>query len=529
MKEKSKILLMLLIISLLMTSCGDNKKGNETGTNNNDNESTTETLIIRAGGDPMSFNPDTLPDDNAYPIVQNIFNRLVKLDASKKIIPDLATDWDVSEDGKSITFNLREDAKWHDGETVTSKDVKYTFDTIKENPTYYFSTRMNVVDSIETPDEKTVVFNLNEPDVSLIADLGWYATFILPEHIFNNGEAWEDNVASKNPIGSGPYKLLEFNQGESTVLVKNDEYHEGAPKINQLVFTIIPDEATAVQALINGEIDVFENVPASNVDELLANESITMNLNRYPSPMRIIFNLDHEILSDVNVRKAFATAINREEISEKIFSGVQKPEYNFYPSLIEWASNSENTAPKFNIEEARKILVDAGYTEDSEGFYVRGLTIDVFEGNGYPDAAKLMSATLAEAGIELKVQVHEFNAWNEKVSVQKDFIIELQGGFMGPDPDALRKRLGKGAGSNYGNYDNPKFDEVLLKAVAVGEESERAPLYKEAQAILAEDLPYLPIVEFAGYDANNARFVNLPIEGEGKWGWSEYTFTELKK
>lgn len=198
-----------------------------------------------------------------------------------------------------------------------------------------------------------------------------------------------------------------------------------------------------------------------------------------------------------------------------------------YPSLIEWASNSEDTSPKFNIEEAIRILEDAGYKKDADGFYIRGLTIDVFEDGGYPDAAKLMAATLEKAGIELIVQVHEFNAWNEKVSVQKDFILELQGGFMGPDPAGLQKRFGTGVGSNYGEYSNKEFDDLLAQAAATGDQEERAELYKKAQAILAEDLPYIPIVTFAAYDANNANFINLPIDGAGKWGWQEFTFTDI--
>src|SRR6056297_3141312 len=109
-------------------------------------QSGDKTLIVRAMGDPMSFNPDTLADDFAYAIVQNIYNRIVKLDASKQVIPDLATDWDVSEDGKAITFHIRDDANWTDGEPVTSEDVKYTFETIKENDAYYFSSRLNIVD-----------------------------------------------------------------------------------------------------------------------------------------------------------------------------------------------------------------------------------------------------------------------------------------------------------------------------------------------------------------------------------------------
>ena len=303
----------------------------------------------------------------------------------------------------------------------------------------------------------------------------------------------------------------------------------GAPKLDNVIFTMIPDNATAVQALVNGEIDVLENVPAANNRELLANPQLRLVFNEYPSPMRIIFNMRNEKVKDVHLRKAIASAINKKEISDKIFDGVQKPEYAMYPEFIKWVSNTENASPQFNIDVARKILQDAGYKADKDGFFVRGLQIEVFEGGGYPDAAKLMQATLAKAGIELKVNVSEFNAWADKVGTNKDFIMELQGGFMGPDPAALYSRYGTGESNNWSGYSNIKFDELCKKGLTVGNKEERAAIYKEAQKILAEDLPFIPIVGFASYDANSVNFKNLPIDGTGKWGWQEYTFTEKVK
>lgn len=485
-------------------------------------------LVVRASGDPMSFNPSTLADDFAYAIVQNIYNRLVKLDAAKEVIPDLAHSWEVSEDGRAITFHLRDDAFWHDGEPVTSADVKYTFDTIRANPSYYFSSRMQLVESVEAPDDYSVVFHTEEPDASLIADLGWYATFIIPKHLFDVGIPWEDNPVSMDPIGSGPFKFHSFRQGVGTTLVPNPDYHEGAPKLDRLIFSIVPDDATAVQALINGEIDVLEGVPATDVPILQADPNIRLVLNEYPSPMRIIFNHDHPLSGDPVVRRAIAYAIDRDEISTKIFNGIQPPEYSMYPSLIGWAANTVDTAPHFDIEAAVQLLEDAGHTRDADGFFIRGLTIDVFEGWGYPDAAMLISATLRQAGIELRVQVHEFNAWFQKVGLDRDFILQMQGGFMGPDPNALYNRYATGVGGNYGNYSNLEFDELLRQARSTGDQEERARLYKEAQAILAAELPFLPLVAYAAYDANRTEFVNLPIDGAGRWGWQEYTFTDVR-
>lgn len=527
MKKKLAVCIAaILSLSLLAGGCGGKKDSSQAGGSESKEGGT---FIIRASGDPMSFNPVINADDNGYPIFQNMFLRLCALDSSKQnLVPEAAKEWSYNDDATVLTFKLREDVKWTDGEALNSEDVKYTFDTIKENPSYYFSSNMQNVASIEAPDDYTVIFNLAEPDASFVKLLGWYATFIIPEHVYNNGEDWAENPANSKPVTSGPFKLEEYKQGESVTLVRNDDFSEPA-KLDKLIFSIIPDEATALQAIKNGEIDFYENFPAASVQELEADENLRVVINEYPSPIRMVFNTTADKVSDPAVRKAIATAVDREEISEKVFNGVQKPEYNMYPSLIEWASNSEDTAPKFDVKEAAKILEDAGYTKDADGFYVSGLTIDVFEGAGYPDTAKLIKATLAEAGIGVEVQVHEYNAWNQKVGDERDFVIELQGGFMGPDPAALATRIQTGMTFNWGSYSNAQVDELLKKGASTSDENERAGYYKEAQKILSEELPYFNIVSFAGPEVNSTRFVNLPYDGQGKWGWADYSHVEFAK
>ncbi|MDO4311920.1 MAG: ABC transporter substrate-binding protein [Eubacteriales bacterium] len=486
------------------------------------------TLIVRAIGDPMSFNPDLNADDYYYPAAQNMFHRLTKMDADKNIIPDLATDWEWSDDSLTLTFHLQDGVKWSDGEDVTSEDVKYTFETIKNVETSCpFNSNMSVVDSIDAPDDQTVVFHLNTPNVSLVSNLGWYGTFILPEHVFNNGQSWAENEATtKAPVTSGNFKFDEYKAGESLKLVKS-EYAKTEPALDAVVFSIIPDETTAVQALVNGEIDVYEAVPTASQAQLLADDSIDMYINEYPSPMRIVFNTKNEILSDAAVRKAIALSVNRDEISEKIFDGLWAPEYSMYPSLIEWAANTEDTAPEYDLEEASKVLEEAGYTKDADGYYVRGLKLLAFEGSGFPDAAKLIASSAKEAGVEITVEVMEYNAWSDAVYTNREFDIEIQGGFIGPDPSALLPRVGEGGSDNVGEYANPDVDAALKQGGSIGDEAERAEYYKEAQKLLSEDLPYVPIVAYACYDASRANVKNLPIEGAGKWGWAEYTYTEF--
>jgi len=483
-------------------------------------------LVLRATGNPFSFTPNYKADDYGWPMHQNIYNRLCKLDSTKSIpIPDLAESWEYSDDVLTLTFYLKKNAKWHDGVPVTSADVKYTFDTIKENSTFYFSPQMVIVDSIDAPDDYTVVFNLNTPDSSFVGLLGWYATFVLPKHVYDIGVTWEDNPAGTNPIGSGPYKFESHKDSESVTLVKNPDYHDAEPIIDRIYYTIIADAATAYQAFINGEIDALAGIPTANVPDVQAINNIKLDFNDYPSPIRLIFNMNADPVSNLAVRQAIATAINRDEISQKAYFGYNKPEYNLYTSFVEWATNDVDTCPAFSTEGAAKILEDAGYTKDAQGYYLT-CTLDYFPTlSGGDDTAKLLQAQCRAAGINLEIISNEYQAWTLKMN-ERNFQIELQGGFMGPDPAALKNRLCTGMSSNYGDYENPVFDELIIKGASVSDTAERAVFYKEAQKVLAEDLPYLPLVGVSTPEGYWDNFVNMPIDGAGKWGWGEYTYTD---
>ena len=501
------------------TNQGDNQENNENTGN--------KTLIVRASGDPQGFNPDLTGDDNLYPIAQNIYNRLCKLDASKGTpIPDLAESWEFSDDGLTLTFHLREGVKWHDGEDFTADDVVYTFETIKANSSYHLSPNLQGVESFEKVDDYTVAMHLTEADVSLVGYIAWYGSFIMPEHIFNNGQTWEENEANTtSPVGTGPFIFDSYQAGVATTLVKNPNYWEGEPKLDRLIYQIIPDTTTAVQALINGEIDYLEAVPAAEVQTLEATDGITLMNNIYPSPYYIAFNFNEEAVQDVAVRKAVAMCIDRESISQKVYAGIMQPEYAFYPT-ISWASNQEDIAPAFDTAAAEQVLIDAGYTKNADGYYV-SLPIDCFESANCPDVAKLLQADCAKAGIELVINVMEYNAWNDKVAIQKNFVVEMQGGFQGPDPAALASRVGTNGSMNQSSYSNAEVDALFAEAIKTDDQAARTELYQQVQTILSEELPIVPIVQYAAYDAWGSNVTNTPNEGTGKWGWAEWTFADI--
>jgi peptide/nickel transport system substrate-binding protein len=186
-----------------------------------------------------------------------------------------------------------------------------------------------------------------------------------------------------------------------------------------------------------------------------------------------------------------------------------------------------DTAPLFDTAGARSLLEGAGYTLDADGYYVRGLTLDIFEGYGYPESGQIIQSNLKDAGIEVILNVMEYNAWDAKVITNHDFILEIQGGYQGPDPAALGSRVMTEGIMNQSSYSNPEVDALFAEGNRTGDLAARAAIYKHIQAILAVDLPIVPIVSYAAYDANRSNVINLPIDNAGLTGWAEYTLTEF--
>ncbi len=490
-----------------------------------------DTVILQAGGDPQGWCPDVTPDDNGYYAMQNIYHRLTKLDVTRSCIPDAAESWDVSDDGLTITFHLRQDLKWTDGEPLTSEDVVFTFQGIKDNAQCYLHTTMTNVDTFEAPDDYTVVFNLVKPDMSMISTIGWYAGFIMPKHIYDvEGVEWNDNensLLTNIPVTSGPFKVVGYTQGQSIELEANEEYFH-VPAIKHLIYSIITDDTTAVQALLNAEIDVLLNVPTPSVEQVKADPSLRIVERPDQTPTRMIFNTlrTERHLDDPAVRRAICMCVNRDDISAKAFGGINPPEVAFYPAQWGVWSNTEDVAPAYDPEGAKAVLEEAGYTPDENGNYITGFTIDTFSSTGNEECAKLIAAEMTAIGLPCEVVLSEMNAWSDKVGQQHDFDIEIQSGFLGPDAYALKLRWGTGVASNYGSYSNPEFDELCEEANATADDDKRAELYRQAQTILSQDLPYVNIVSALYNDAYAAGLINTGADGAGKWAGVEWTYAE---
>ncbi|MEM1610277.1 MAG: ABC transporter substrate-binding protein [Sulfolobales archaeon] len=469
------------------------------------------TLVVIHWGDPKSFNPDSQVDDALFAIASQIYNKLVDLDVNYNVIPELASSWEVSPNGSTFIFHLVKNVRWHDGYPFTSADVKYTLEAIKKYKGVMYSfLKMDKLVSVDTPDNYTVIVRYSEPFPAFLGFLAWYGTFILPEHIFNKTEYkdWMDPSipALTKPVGTGPFRFVEYVKGDHVTLEANPDYFKGRPCIDRVVFKIVPDATSALQSFLAGEGDWLTNPPPpSEIPRINSTPGLIVNMRPVPSRWYIAFNLLNPLLSDIRMRLAIAYAINTSEIVEKALNGYGYPARGMYTPVISWAFNPNASLPSYDPAKAEALLDELGFKKGSDGFryFPNGsrlvLRFTIFQGAQTEAIAAVIKEQLKRVGIDVKIEEYEIAAWENKVVKQRDYDLAMLDGFQGPDPDNMRSRFGPGAYLNMANYSNPEFGRLLDQAASEPDPAKRAQLYWKAQEIMAKDLPYLPIVDLVAF------------------------------
>lgn len=530
-----KKLTAIILALMLLTAC--NASNNEPAVNSGDKNLNSEpnspkkggTIVVGIPTDPQSFNPNAKSDDVLFDIGQNIFSRLIKLNNNQEIIPDLAESWNVSDDGTMITFNLRENVKWHDGEAFSAKDVKWTFDQII-NENGQIKSNLSSVESVDIIDDHTVAFKLTQNDSNLLPYLAWYGCLIMPAHIYE-GTDWLTNPANKSPIGTGPFKFVEYNSGVSVTLERFDDYFGQVPYLDKVIYSVIPDSNTAIQALYNKELDILGvNAPLSEMDSLSSNEELTVGMQQWPARYQIAFNVEEGIFSDLKLRQAVSYGVDKDEIVKKALKGAGLRCDNAMVSLYQWALNDVDKYPDRDVEKARKLIEEAGYTADAKGMYF-SVELDVWNEIPYTDIGVVVQNNLKEIGIDAKLNVTEMAAWTEKVWTGKNYDIAILGGFQGPDAGGLSLRFASDASMNIYNYSNEKLDQELEDGRVLSKMEDRAPHYKEAQKILTEDLPMIPLSEMMIVTPYYSYIKGHPLSEEAidYTGYKEYNYIWLDK
>jgi peptide/nickel transport system substrate-binding protein len=487
------------------------------------------TMVTVAGGDLKSFNPDSQIDQFAWEAQNAIYSMLITLDWDYNIVGDLAQRWTTSNDGLRLTFELHDNARWHDGKPVTAADVKWTFEKIAAEKTAFASQYLDTLDHIETPDDTTAIFVLKQPAAPLLGFLAWYATFVMPKHIYD-GTDWATNPANQKPIGSGPFKFVEHKPGELTRLEKNLDYYGEGPYLDALVIRIIPDSSTALQAFRNGEVDslVFFTPPLAEVPALEKDPAAKVVRYTYPSIYYLGCNLVRKPLSDRKVRQALAMGIDRQEIVDRALNGFGTAESHFYTPAIAWALNQEARAPDYDLQGAMHLLDEAGFPLGQDGTRMKLVFPYPNLGDEWRNIAQVVQAQLKALGVAVDLVELEAAAWQERVGKQGDFDLSLLDGSHGPDPANLRSRYASDGTLQFWHYSNAKVDQLLAAAERLTTQPKRAEKYRQVQALLADDLPTIPLCNQVSPLVYSAKLAGMPLaEGRGKVGQFNYSMVKV--
>lgn len=451
----------------------------------------SKTTLIYGSGEITRINP-AMDEHGEINIL--IFNGLTAHNGANEVVPALAESWDFDVESCTYTFHLAEGVKWHDGAPFTAADVKFTIEAIidPENGSEN-APNFEDVEEIAISDDHTISFRLSAPNVAFI---DYMSMPILPAHLLQ-GEDMQTSDFFRAPIGTGPYKLARWDEGQAITLVKNEDYFQGAAKIDQIIFKIVPDDNAKALQMQSGELDLALLTPRDA--QLFTDDPAYRCYDMATSDYRgILFNFQNEFwIRNRDIIPAVCYAIDREAIVNAVLLGQGMVAYGPLQRNIYNNENVEHYS--YNPEKARSILESAGCTPDADGFYTRGgerlgFTINVPAGDQLRlNIAQIAAQQLQQIGLDVKVDVPMQVDW----STQAAYLIGWGSPFDADDH--TYKVFGSGKGANYSAYSNVLVDQYLLEARQTDDPEARAAAYAAFQQELAKD----PAFAFICYvDAN---------------------------
>lgn len=450
---------------------------------------------------------------------------LLTYDFELNPLPQLATEWQVSEDRLTYQFSLRQGVKWHDGAEFTAEDAAFSIELARENHPNGRSTFANLR-AAETPDQHTLVLVLSKPNLALITALAANETPMLPKHVYQ-GRPYVGNPANFAPIGTGPFIFKEWSRGNYIAYERNPHYWD-APKpfIDRLVVRLIADPSAATAAFETGEIDLgFNNpVPLSDVARLQALSHIGMETRgyEYNSPLtQFIFNLDRPYIRDLKVRQAIAHAIDREAILQTAWYGYGVVGPGPVSPRLKRYFATDLPGYAFDPSTADRLLDEAGYPRQPDGMRFALMHDFLPYGPTFRRVADYLKPALARVGIRLNIRSQDFATYITRVYTDRDFDTVNAWLSTGYDPTGIQryfwsKDFKKGLPfSNTAHYANPAADQLLERAAIEPDIAERIALYKEFQHLVVTDLPEIGLVSQTLLTIYNKRVHDHTVSGDG--------------
>ena len=506
----------VLVLAACQGSASESPSGS--GAPSGGGAATGGTVRIGYGGSPDSLNPGLALLSEAFTIYELVYDTPIAINSDGTYVPELATDWSVSEDGLTWTMHLVDNAVFHDGTPLTSEDVKFSIETYRDNVDFpYQSSYPDVFTSVEAPDPTTVVLTTEEP----VGNFEYRMVFmyVLPKHIWESEDPLTfDNAAL---IGSGPFKLVEYSQDEFVHLAAVKDHWNIIPNVDEVIFQTFSNADARVAALTNGDIDMITEFPLTALSALkgTANVKVVESSAIGGSLRDVFFDVmdpadcpsdggvcsGHPALRDLEVRQALAKAVDKQQIIDVATLGTAAPGLSLVPIGLGDFYLGNQTDYAFDVDAANQQLEDAGY-RDTNGDGIRECKagqgcVDLTFRFAYPDdidtaprEAELLDAMWGAIGVDLQITSLDADTLTSICCPAFDYDVILWGWGSDPDPQFLLGVPtcdGIESGFNETGYCNPAYDDLYAQQAVETDHATRVGIVHDMQQMLVDDVVYL--------------------------------------
>lgn len=497
-------------------------------------------LVVAADSEPRNLNPAVVASNGVFFISSKVIEPLAEADYSAPdgLSPRLATSWEGSADGLSVTFKLRENVSWHDGKPFTSADVAFSALQVWKPLQNLGRIVFKDLESVETPDAHTAILRFAKPTpFQLIRNALPALTSVVPKHIYEQGKI-EENAANTAPVGTGPFKFAEHKPGEYYRLERNPTYWaEGQPQLDEIIYRVLPDRAAAAGALEAEEIGLaaFSAVPLADLERISKVPGIEVITKGYEAlTYQLVVEINHrrKELADLKVRQAIAHAIDKEFVVKTIFLGYAATATGPVPKNDKQFYTPDVPAYAFDVAKANALLDEAGYARGSDGkrFSLKLLPAPYF--NETKQFGDYLRQALAEIGIDAVLVNNDSAAHQKAVYTDHDFDLAVAPPVFRGDPaisTTILVRSGTPDGvpfSNQGGYANAALDKLIDEAAGTLDEKARTSLYAEFQKQVVADLPLINVAEWGFITVARTSVKN--VSNNPRWAVSNWGDTAIE-
>lgn len=546
LKKLCAVVLAATLATSLFVGCGDSSA-------NSGSSSSNQQLVFNLGEDPETMDPTLNNSSGAGTMILNAFEGLMVLDENDQPVEGTAESMEVSEDGLVYTFKIREDAKWSDGEAVTADNFKYSWlralnkETaaeyayqlfyIKNAEKFYNGEATAEEVGINVIDEKTLEVTLETP-TSYFPQLLAFTTYVpLREDIVSaDPEGWATNPETY--VSNGPFKLVQWDMKDQLVFEKNENYWDkDSVKLETLTFKLVTDETTAYSELKAGNFDMVNSVPTNEIEPGIEEGLVKVSpkLGSYYFAINVgkqdtLSEDVKEVLSNKLVRQALNLAIDRQEIIDNVAKAEQVPAYSFVPQGITDENGNDFASKEYydpsdmegNIAKAKELLKEAGY-ENGNGIPTIEL---MYNSEGaHKDICQILQQNWAEIGINVELTNQEWAVFLN-TRQQGDYQIARHG-WIGDyvDPMTFLDLWTTDGGNNDTGFSNARYDELIAAAKVETDSEKRLEMLREAEDILMDEMPILPIYNYTTVTAANENVKGVRISTLGKISF-KYAYKE---